>query len=60
MKPLRYKKRKDFYEIDINVLKKIINDSTELTHKYKKSLTKNNNQDGGSLKLYLYINSHFI
>ena len=24
IKPLRYKKRKDFYEIDINVLKNII------------------------------------
>jgi len=56
IKPLRYKKRKDFYEIDINVLKKIINDCTELTHKYKKSLTKNN-QEGGTIKLYLYIKS---
>ena len=57
IKPLRYKKRKDFYEIDINVLKKIINDCTELTHKYKKSLTKNNKQEGGAIKLFLYINS---
>jgi phage anti-repressor protein len=57
IKPLRYKKRKDFYEIDINVLKKIINDCTELTHKYKKSLTKNNKQEGGQMKLFLYINS---
>jgi phage anti-repressor protein len=57
IKPLRYKKRKDFYEIDINVLKKIINDCIELTLKYKKSLTKNNKQDGGTMKLYLYINS---
>jgi phage anti-repressor protein len=57
IKPLRYKKRKDFYEININVLKKIINDCTELTHKYKKSLTKNNNQEGGTIKLYLYIKS---
>ena len=55
IKPLRYKKRKDFYEIDINVLKKIINDCTELTQKYKKSLTKNNKQDGGTIKLYLYL-----
>ena len=55
IKPLRYKKRKDFYEIDINVLKKIINDCTELTQKYKKSLTKNNKPDGGTIKLYLYL-----
>ena len=60
IKPLRYKKRKDFYEIDINVLKNIINDCIELTHKYKKSLTKNTKQDGGTIKLYLYINSQLI
>ena len=55
IKPLRYKKRKDFYEIDISVLKTIINDCSELTQKYKKSLTKNNKQEGGTTKLYLYI-----
>ena len=57
IKPLRYKKRKDFYEIDINVLKNIIDDCSELTNKYKKSLTKKI-QNGGSEKkynLFLYI-----
>ena len=59
IKPQRYKKRKDFYEIDINILKNIIRDCIELTQKYKKSLTKinQNDQEGGNLKynLFLYI-----
>jgi phage anti-repressor protein len=59
IKPYRYKKRKDFYEIDINIIKNIIKDCAELTQKYKKSLTKINktNQEGGNLKynLFLYI-----
>ena len=56
IKQHRYKKRKDFYEIDINVLKNIINDCSELTQKYKKSLTRIQKQEGGTSKLYLYIN----
>jgi len=59
IKPLRYKKRKDFYQIDINVLKTIIKDCTSLTQKYKKSLTKINKQHGGNddtvYNLFLYI-----
>jgi len=74
IKELRYKKRKDFYEIDINLLKKIINDCTELTQKYKKSLTKNIkkykqtggndnlnanvNDDVNNLYLYIYSDSN--
>jgi len=56
IKQHRYKKRKDFYEIDINILKNIINDCSELTQKYKKSLSRNHKQEGGTCKLYLYIN----
>jgi hypothetical protein len=59
IKSYRYKKRKDFYEIDIDILKNIIKDCVELTQKYKKSLTKinKNSQEGGNNKynLFLYI-----
>jgi len=54
IKPLRYKKRKDFYEIDINILKKILKDCIDITNKYKKSLTKNI-QDGGTIETHLYL-----
>jgi phage anti-repressor protein len=36
IKELRYKKRKDFYQININLLKKIISECESLTLKYKK------------------------
>ena len=61
IKILRYKKRKDFYEINLNLLKKIINECSEFTLKYKKSINnnikKNKNMDGGNINnnLYLYI-----
>lgn len=56
IKEKRYKKRKDFYEIDINIIKSIINDCSDLTQKYKKSLTKKTTQKGGAeYNLYLYI-----
>jgi phage anti-repressor protein len=56
IKQHRYKKRKDFYEIDINLLKNLIKDCTDMTKKYSKSLTKK--QVGGNeskLNLFLYI-----
>jgi phage anti-repressor protein len=56
IKQHRYKKRKDFYEININLLKNIIKDCTDMTKKYSKSLTKK--QVGGNeskLNLFLYI-----
>ena len=40
IKELRYRKRKDFYEINLNLLKKIINECSEFTLKYKKSIKK--------------------
>lgn len=60
IKELRYKKRKDFYEIDLKLLKKLINDCSDLTLKYKKRINNNiekNNQSGGDTidNLYLYI-----
>ena len=61
IKELRYRKRKDFYEINLNLLKKIINECSEFTLKYKKSINnnikKNKNMDGGNINnnLYLYI-----
>ena len=56
IKQHRYKKRKDFYEIDINLLKNLIKDCTDMTKKYSKSLTRK--QVGGNeskLNLFLYI-----
>lgn len=65
IKELRYRKRKDFYEIDLKILKNITKDCVELTLKYKKGIynnVKNNNtQDGGSEiieNLYLYIHKN--
>lgn len=59
IKELRYKKRKDFYEININLLKKIITECANITLKYKKSINKNkinNEQNGGEKEnLYLFI-----
>jgi len=59
IKQYRYKKRKDFYEIDINLLKNIMKDCTDMTQKYSKSLTRK--QVGGNenkLNLFLYIMKH--
>jgi phage anti-repressor protein len=61
IKELRYKKRKDFYQIDLKLLKTLIKDCSELTLKYKRrinnNIKKNNEQDGGDKtnNLYLYI-----
>ena len=70
IKEYRYKKRKDFYEIDINLLKNIINSCNQLTLKFKKNIDKTNNKTnnkinnkikGGSLindnihNIFLYI-----
>lgn len=59
IKELRYKKRKDFYEMDLKLLKKITTDCIDLTLKYKKGIFNNikkNDQEGGVInKLYLYI-----
>ena len=63
IKELRYKKKKDFYEMDIKLLKKITKDCIELTLKYKRRINKNkkNNdeQDGGNIDhYYLYIQKY--
>jgi hypothetical protein len=61
IKTHRYKKRKDFYQIDKNILKSLIKDCTEFTLKYKKKLNtkKSKDQEGGdnteNENLYLYI-----
>jgi len=57
IKEFRYKKRKDFYQIDINLLKKLIKNCKNLTLSFKKKLEfEKKNQSGGSNNLYLYIN----
>ena len=40
IKELRYKKRKDFYEMDLKLLKNINKDCDELTLKYKNRINK--------------------
>jgi phage anti-repressor protein len=58
VKQHRYKRRKDFFQIDINILKSIINECTNMTKKFGKSL--NNRQNGGgasTLNLFLYIDA---
>ena len=61
VKELRYKKRKDFYQIDLKMLKAIVKDCKDLTLRYKrriqKSVTQNSKQSGGQPvdNIYLYI-----
>ena len=49
IKTHRYKKRKDFYQIDKNILKSLIKDCVELTLKYKKKINtkKSKKHEGG-------------
>ena len=53
IKDLRYKKRKDFYEIDIKLLKKITKDCIELTLKYKNPVNKKQKENAENLYLYI-------
>ena len=41
IKELRYRKRKDFYQIDLNLLTKLIKDCGNMTLKFKNSVTQN-------------------
>lgn len=62
IKQFRYKKRKDFYQIDINIIKHIINSCNQLTLKFKQKINKytNNNfiKKGGDV--YDNISNFFI
>ena len=55
IKPLRYKKRKDFYEIDINILKNIISSCKNLTLKYKKKINNKILDGGANINMYMFI-----
>jgi len=60
IKQFRYKKRKDFFQIDINIIKQLINSCNQLTlkfkHKINKSTNNSNKQNGGnSDNIFLYI-----
>ena len=56
IKKHRYKKRKDFYEVNVDIIKEIINTCDKMALKYKKKIEKSKKQDGGSTNnLYLYI-----
>ncbi len=53
IKKYRYKKRKDFYQIDVNILKSLIRDCSALTLSYKKKLKMQ--EGGGDNNLFIYI-----
>jgi hypothetical protein len=59
IKQFRYKKRKDFYQIDINIIKQLINSCNQLTLKFKHKINKsnytNNMIGGNSDNIFLYI-----
>ena len=69
IKELRYKKRKDFYQIDLNLLTKLIKDCGNMTLKFKNSITQNVKKNskktskidskkmngGEQIKYYLYL-----
>jgi len=58
IKQFRYKKRKDFYQININIIKQLISSCNQLTLKFKKKLSKTNtiNKIGGTPNnIFLYI-----
>jgi len=61
IKQFRYKKRKDFYQINIDIIKQLINSCNQLTLKFKQKICKSNktnniNKTGGnSENIFLYI-----
>lgn len=61
IKQFRYKKRKDFYQINIDIIKQLINSCNQLTLKFKQKIyksdkTNNINKNGGSSEnIFLYI-----
>ena len=59
IKQSRYKKRKDFFQIDINIIKQLINSCDQLTLKFKHKINKSNNTNnklgGNSDNIYIYI-----
>ena len=60
IKQYRYKKRKDFYQINIDIIKQIINSCNELTLKFKNKINKSNKNikniiGGKSDNIFIYI-----
>lgn len=62
IKQFRYKKRKDFYQINIDIIKQLINSCDQLTLKFKNKINKsnktnnaNNKTGGNSDNIFLYI-----
>lgn len=59
IKQFRYKKRKDFYQINIDIIKQLINSCNQLTLKFKHKINKSNNTynktGGNSHNIFLYI-----
>ena len=59
IKQYRYKKRKDFFQIDSNIIKQLINSCNQLTLKFKQKINKFNNTDnkigGNSYNIFIYI-----
>lgn len=57
IKEYRYKKRKDFFQIDVNLLKTLIKKCNNLTLSFKKKID-TETQKGGANNLYLYIHKN--
>ena len=62
IKQFRYKKRKDFYQINIDIIKQLINSCDQLTLKFKHKINKSNknnntnNKTGGNYNnIFIYI-----
>lgn len=59
IKQFRYKKRKDFYQINIDIIKQLIDYKNQLTlkfkHKINKSTNTNNKIGGNSYNIFIYI-----
>jgi hypothetical protein len=59
IKQFRYKKRKDFFQININIIKQLINSCNELTLKFKKKINKFSNKSekigGNADNIFIYL-----
>lgn len=58
IKKYRYKKRKDFYQVNINIIKELIKSCDKMSLKYKKKIETSKKQEGGGEilnNIYLYI-----
>lgn len=60
IKQFRYKKRKDFYQIDINIIKQLIDTCNQLTLKFKSKINKSNLKNNSDVKVGGNLNNFFL